>query len=175
MNRREFTQLGAVAAATAMLPACMAETDDPLGSDPGGSSLSSASFANGGLASGAGPRAFAADGRSFKLAPLRNYFDAFDANGRRVARVGNPNRPPTTAVGDVSGPVAAAWNESSGRLLVLERGNARVQAFGPSGASLGVVAAVGPASDLALDASRFSAPAAPLCAPSAISGPTAPG
>jgi hypothetical protein len=103
------------------------------------------------LVTGGAQRVFAPDGRRFELVPLHNTIDVFDTRGTQVARIGDPSRAPTRAVGDVSAPVAAAWDETGARLLVLERGNGRIQAFDATGTSLGVLAAVDAASDLAID------------------------
>jgi DNA-binding beta-propeller fold protein YncE len=143
MNRRQFGHLAAAAAASPWLPACVEGADEPVIPAPAGG--------QGALVSGEATRAFAPGGQSFQLAPLRNYVDVLDPSGRPIARIGSADRVPTSAVGDVSGPVAAAWDAASNRVLVLERGNARVQAFDSFGGSLGVVAAVDPSSDLAVD------------------------
>jgi tripartite motif-containing protein 71 len=147
MNRRQFGHLAAVAAATTWLPACVGGAND------GRSGLfgSNAMAGEEAFVSGAAARAFAPSGESFELAPLRNYVDVFNAQGVSVARVGDADRAPTSAIGDLGGPVAAAWDSFSSRLLILERSNARVQAFSLSGSPLGVVTAVDRASDLAVD------------------------
>jgi DNA-binding beta-propeller fold protein YncE len=154
MNRRELTQLGALTAAVAWLPACVGGSDGTsLGPDPAGSSSASGVTETSALASGNGLRAFAPGGTSFVLAPLRNYVDVLDSYGTRITRIGDPFGVPTRGRGDVSGPIAAAWSAASGRFLILELGNARVQAFGPSGAALGILASVDRgSSDLAVDA-----------------------
>ncbi len=101
---------------------------------------SGATLADSQLVTGSGLQSFAPDGRAFAAWPFRNYIDFLSPSGIPTARVGDPSRVPTRALGDVNGPVAVAWDDAGQRLLVLEQGNARIQVFDPTGAPLGVLA-----------------------------------
>jgi DNA-binding beta-propeller fold protein YncE len=147
MNRREFSQFAAAGVASMWLPACSGAPGVPgeppaAGTSgargPGASPVGAPGESQ--LAAGSGLRSFAPDGRSFEASPIHNYVDLLAPSGRRTARIGDPSRVPTRAVGDVSGPVAIAWDDAAQRLIVLERGNERIQAFDGAGASLGVLA-----------------------------------
>jgi hypothetical protein len=154
MNRREFAQFAAAGVASMWLPACSGGPEERTvpatgGAQAPGATVSSAPPASA-LASGPGVRSFTADGRSFEASVLRNYVDFLGSTGARVARVGDPSRAPTRAVGDVSAPVAIVWDDAAQRLLVLERGNERIQAFDGGGRSLGVLVDGVVGSDLAV-------------------------
>ena len=154
MNRREFARFAAFGAASVCLPglsACGGTRSEGTGDPAGGDSPLAPAPGASALVSGSGQRVFVDNGASFELAPLRNGIDVLDAAGDVLARIGDASRVPTRAVGDVSAPVAAAWDADAQRLLVLERGNERIQAFGLTGDPLGVVTAVDAASDLAID------------------------
>jgi DNA-binding beta-propeller fold protein YncE len=137
MERREFAQLAAFGALSAWLPAC-ADDASSLPGAPGSLQLTT----------GTTLQSFAPDGRAFAPSPFGNYVDFFSTSGAPIARIGSPSRAPTRALGDVNGPVAVAWDEVGQRLLVLEQGNARIQAFDAGGASLGIFASAVSGSDL---------------------------
>jgi hypothetical protein len=151
MHRREFAQLAVFGVASVWLPACSNDSSGaPLSPQPkasgalagatGPAALSGALRAESQLVTGTELQSFAPDGRAFAASPFRNYIDFLSSSGIPTARVGDPSRVPTRALGDVNGPVAVAWDDAGQRLLVLEQGNARIQAFDAAGASLGVLA-----------------------------------
>jgi DNA-binding beta-propeller fold protein YncE len=160
MNRREFAQLAAVGVAGVWLPACASPSSGaPPSSQPssqsaaGGTPITSAGSASPfetQLATGSTLQSFAPDGRMFQASPLDNSVAFLSPSGARIALVGDPSRVPTRALGDVNNPVAAAWDDAGQRLLVLEQGNQRIQAFDATGTSLGVVANGTSGSDLVL-------------------------
>jgi DNA-binding beta-propeller fold protein YncE len=154
MDRREFARLAALGVASIWLPACSdASSGAPLSRVPTPGSVPGATSSLGSqLATGSSLQSFAPDGSAFAATPLRNYVDFLSPSGATIiARVGDPSRVPTRALGDVSGPVAVAWDDGSQRLLVLEQGNQRIQAFGATGASLGVLVNGVSGSDLIVD------------------------
>src|SRR5579864_1150184 len=144
MRRRDFVNLALAGVAARWLPACAGTEADgpPPRLDP---------TAGNALVAGDSVRAFAPDGRSFELAPLHHYVDAFARDGTRIARLGDPTRAPTRAVGMLNAPVAAVWDDGGARLVVLERGAERLQAFDGAGAPLGVLGSTDRGADLALD------------------------
>jgi DNA-binding beta-propeller fold protein YncE len=95
------------------------------------------------------PRAFASDGTSVELATMKHYVDVFSPNGVRQGRLGEPSRVGFGALGTLNAPIAAEWDGD--RLLVLERGNARIQAFSRVGDPLGVIAQTALPGDFAVD------------------------
>jgi DNA-binding beta-propeller fold protein YncE len=88
---------------------------------------------------------------------LQPVVEVYGPAGDLRARIGDTARVGSRAVGTLNGPTAAAWDVdgTATRLLVLERGNRRLQAFGSTGTPLGIVltTASTPA-DLFLDAGR---------------------
>jgi DNA-binding beta-propeller fold protein YncE len=151
MRRRAFVQLTGLYAAVSVLPSlagCGAiEEPTPTRPEPGASGEPSVAST---IATGSQTRAVAADGSSASLSADEHVVDVFDPTGVRVARVGGAALSGTRNVGAFNGPVAATWDGP--RLLVLEKGNARIQAIASSGAVVGVVAetALAP-TDLVID------------------------
>ncbi len=153
MNRREFAQLAAVGVAGAWLPACANPAGAPLSAPSAtakGAAPGATSPFEGQLSTGLSLQSFAPDGRTFHASPLNNSVEFLSPSGARIALVGDPSRVPTRALGDVNHPVAVAWDDAGQRLLVLEQGNQRIQAFDATGTSLGVVANGTSGSDLLL-------------------------
>jgi DNA-binding beta-propeller fold protein YncE len=152
MNRREFAQLAAVGVAGVWLPACANPSGAPLSAPPaiGSATPGPTSSFEAQLSTGSSLQSFAPDGRTFRASPLENTVELLYPSGARIALIGDPSRVPSRALGDVNYPVAVAWDDAGQRLLVLEQGNQRIQAFDATGASLGVVANGTSGSDLLL-------------------------
>lgn len=153
-------KLAALGSASVWLPglaACGGATDDPaVGPDPegntGNSGVAPLAPRADALIAGTAVRAFAPDGRSAEVGVQRNFVDVLGLDGQRVTRIGDAARAPGRALGDVNGPVAAVWDGDSRqtRLLVLELGNERLQAFDATGRSLGTLASTERGLDVAL-------------------------
>jgi len=139
MERRVFIQLAGLGGLGLLSVAC-------------GGELASASSqpAAAPFTLGTERRVFTADGRSFELVPVRHTVDVFDAGGVRRLRIGREGRTPTMARGDLNGPIGVACD--TGRIVVLERGNGRLQAFDDAGRSLGAFGPqLGNPTDMAFD------------------------
>jgi hypothetical protein len=161
MRRRAFVQLTGLYAASVVLPTlsgCSAPEEPrpasaaPGAANPAGDTNPTSLTAPASVTTGSGSRAVASDGSVALLLPDEHSVDVFDPTGAPVARLGGSALAGTRSVGTFNAPIAAVWDEGASRLLVLEKGNARIQAVAPSGKAIAVVAetAIAP-TDLAVD------------------------